>query len=371
MNNNQKEKEQENFEHDKLTEQEKEEAKLNGFILVGKKGVGKTTIVNTIFNKVMCKNTWKEIINTITIYYYKLTNGKVVSLVDTPGFEYIEKTNKNNTNNIHLEKIIKVISEAKIHIKGILFLVNFHSERLDYSEQEALLNYNTVFPLKSFWKSLVLVYTHFYSDLNEYENEDEGEEEMKESRRISNGKILESLMEKVKGVSDTISYKDLKIKYCNSFSEPRNNKQKLYNDKTREQLESIFDELSKNPPLYNQVEIKHITNHKWTEEDVIEYIGEIEMIYFFDLNKEPIKQRVNIIKKDKFVKEQNYPPSLCEHYVYNASRSSNSYINYQRQEANKGNSRILSSGTSFNSNTSLGEAADIGLDVGALFRFSK
>ena len=95
------------------------------------------------------------------------------------------------------------------------------------------------------------------------------------------------------------------------------------------------------------------------------------MIYFFDLNKEPIKQRVNIIKKDKFVKEQNYPPSLCEHYVYNASRSSSGYINYQRQEANKGNSRILSSGTSFNSNTSLGEAADIGLDVGALFRFSK
>ena len=80
---------------------------------------------------------------------------------------------------------------------------------------------------------------------------------------------------------------------------------------------------------------------------------------------------MNVIKKDKVVKEQDYPPSHCEHYVYNASRSSSGYINYQRQEANKNNSRILSSCTSFSSNTSLGEAADIGLDVGALFRFSK
>ena len=53
--------------------------------------------------------------------------------------------------------------------------MNFQSEKLDASEQEALLNYNTVFPLKSFWKSLVLVYTHFYSDPDVYEDEDEGE----------------------------------------------------------------------------------------------------------------------------------------------------------------------------------------------------
>ena len=250
-----------------------------------------------------------------------------------------EKTEKKNIDNVHLEGITKAISDSKIHIKGILFLVNFQSERFDASEQEALLNYNTVFPLKSFWKSLVLVYTHFYSD----PNEDDDEETMKESRSVSNGEIFESLMEKVKGVSDTISYKDLKIKYCNSYSEPKNNKnKKMNNDKTREELESVFEELSKNPPLFNQIEIKHITNHKWTEEGV-EYIGEVEMIYFFDLNKEPIKQRMNVIKKDKVVKEQSYPPSHYEHYVYNASRSSSGYINYQRQEANKNNSRVLKS----------------------------
>jgi len=64
------------------------------------------------------------------IYYYKLTNGKVVCLVETPALAHIEDTSKKNNDNIHLERIIKAISESKIHIKGILFLVNFQIENL-------------------------------------------------------------------------------------------------------------------------------------------------------------------------------------------------------------------------------------------------
>ena len=378
--------EPENFEHDNLTEKEKEEAKQNGFILVGKTGAGKTTILNAIFNKVMGKVEKSAISVTkiSTIYYYKLTNGKVICLVDTPGLADTEKTEKKNIDNIHLEGITKVISDSQIHIKGILFLVNFQSERFDASEQEALLNYNTVFPLKSFWKSLALIYTHFYSD----PNEDEDEESMKESRRVSNGEIFEKLMEKVKGVSDPISYNDLKIKYCNSYSEAKNNnKKKKNNDKTREELESLFDEISKNPPLFNQVEVQHITNHRWTEEDGNEYIGEVEIIYFFDLNKEPIKKRMNIIKKEKVIKQQSYPSSYTEHYVYNATRSSGGYINYQKQEANKSNSRVLKSlgsGIVTGALGAIGAAAfismnlatagvggAIGLGIGALFGLFK
>ena len=378
--------EPENFEHDNLTEKEKEEAKQNGFILVGKTGAGKTTILNAIFNKVMGKVEKSAISVTkiSTIYYYKLTNGKVICLVDTPGLADTEKTEKKNIDNIHLEGITKVISDSQIHIKGILFLVNFQSERFDASEQEALLNYNTVFPLKSFWKSLALIYTHFYAE----PNEDEDEESMKESRRVSNGEIFEKLMEKVKGVSDPISYNDLKIKYCNSYSEAKNNnKKKKNNDKTREELESLFDEISKNPPLFNQVEVQHITNHRWTEEDGNEYIGEVEIIYFFDLNKEPIKKRMNIIKKEKVIKQQSYPSSYTEHYVYNATRSSGGYINYQRQEANKSNSRVLKSlgsGIVTGALGAIGAAAfismnlatagvggAIGLGIGALFGLFK
>ena len=106
---------------------------------------------------------------------------------------------------------------------------------------------------------------------------------MKVQRAKSNGEIFEKIMEKVKNVSDVISYNDLKIKYFNSYSEPDNNKKKKSNNRTREELEDIFNELSKNPPLFSQVEIQHIKNHKWKEDDGKEYFGEVEIIGFLIL----------------------------------------------------------------------------------------
>ena len=75
------------FEHDNLSDEEKEKAKENGFILVGKSGTGKTTILNAIFNKVVGKavNIAKSVTKIKSIYYYKLKNGNVISLIDTPG----------------------------------------------------------------------------------------------------------------------------------------------------------------------------------------------------------------------------------------------------------------------------------------------
>ena len=59
-------------------------------------------------------------------------------------------------------------------------------------------------------------------------------------------------------------------------------------DRTREELEAIFDKLSKNNLLFNQIEVKHINIHKW-KENGIEYYGEVEIIGLFDLNTESIK----------------------------------------------------------------------------------
>lgn len=107
-----------------------------------------------------------------TIYYYRLENGKCICFVDTPGLSDASKIGKKDKEDIdidkiHLEEITKVVSENKIHIKGILFLVNFQNERFDVDEQEALLNYNRVFPLKRFWKNLIVIFTHHFEDLME------------------------------------------------------------------------------------------------------------------------------------------------------------------------------------------------------------
>ena len=154
------------FEYNNLNDEEKEKAKENGFILIGKTGAGKTTILNAIFNKVVGKavNIAKSVTKITSIYYYKLKNGNVISLVDTPGLGDSERTENKNIDKMHLDGITKAISDEKIHIKGILFLINFQNKRFDVAEQEALLNYNTLFLLKNFWKCIVIVYSHFFAD---------------------------------------------------------------------------------------------------------------------------------------------------------------------------------------------------------------
>ena len=117
------------FAHDNLTEEEKERAKENGFILVGKTGTGKTTILNAIYNKVVGKavSTCESVTKISSVYYYKLKNGNVITLIDTPGLGDTERTENDNIDKIHLNGITKAISDQNIHIKGILFLVNFQN----------------------------------------------------------------------------------------------------------------------------------------------------------------------------------------------------------------------------------------------------
>ena len=67
-----------------------------------------------------------------------------------------KRTEKENIDKMHLEGINKAIFVEKIHIKRILFLVNFQNKIFDADEQEVLLNYNILFPLKNFWKSVVI-----------------------------------------------------------------------------------------------------------------------------------------------------------------------------------------------------------------------
>ena len=319
-----------------LTEKEKKEAKDNGFILVGKTGAGKTTLLNAIFDKVVGKveRSAASVTKESSVHYYKLQNGKCICFIDTPGLDDAQSTVKENIDFIHLNGISKTISDEKIHIKGILFLVNFQHERFDASEQKALLNYNKIFPLKNFWKHLIIIYTHFYAD----PYGDETEEDMKTSRNQTNKEIFSQIMEKIKEVSDVIDYNDLKRKYFNSFSEAKNKKQKEKNNENREELQKLLIELIEAPPLFNQIEIKHIKNHKW-EENGKEYYGEVEIIGYFDLNNEPIKERINVISKNEVQKEQYIPPPKYSYHVYNAGYSSNGKLRYNHYSGNESNSK--------------------------------
>ena len=343
----------------KLSETEIESAKQNGFILAGKTGAGKTTLLNAIFGKEVgvAKRSLEAVTTNSTIYYCRLENGKCVSLVDTPGLSDTNRTDIKDIDNIHLEEIQKVICEQKIHIKGILFLVNFQNERFDADEQDALLNYNRVFPLRRFWKNLIVIFTHHFAD-----PDGDDEEEMKKNRDKSNGEIFLRIMEKVKDVSDVIDYSNLKIRYFNSYSPVKSEKQRKKNIKVRDELEILLNELILNEPLFNQIEIMHIKNYKITENGK-DYLAEVEITGYFDLNHEPLKENIKVISREEiFTKDEDeIPPTEVNIDVYNAKKNEDDKLEINKEDGNNGHSNYVKNYTGTKVGAGIvGTAAGIG-----------
>lgn len=301
---------------EKFTEEELNIARQNGFILTGKAGTGKTTLLNVIFSEYVseAKKSAFGVTKESKVFYLRLKNGRCISIVDTPGLSDpdIVCNNKNDLDNIHLKDIEKKVSDEKIHIKGILFLVNFQLERFDKSEQEALISYNQLFPLRRFWKHLIVIFTHDYADPN-----GDPLEEIKQIRDESNGIIFSKIMDKVKNVSDIIDYKNLRIKYYNSYSPVRNEKQKLQNNKNKQDLEILLNELCQTEPLFCKIEVIHVKNEKIVENGN-KFLVEYEKIGFFDFNNMPLKEKINVIKKEPIY--ENPPPCSCDYSGFQGGR---------------------------------------------------
>jgi len=324
---------------DELSKGEKEKARQNGFVLAGKTGAGKTTLLNAIFGKELGKveRRLTSVTKNSKVYYYKLENGECICLIDTPGLSDCSKLDNKNIDNINLEGITKVISEQGIHIKGILFLVNFQNERFDADEQEALLNYNKVFPLKRFWKNLIVIFTHHFAD-----PDGDDEEEMKRNRDKSNSEIFSKIMDKVKNVSNVIDYKELKIKYFNSYCPVKNEKQKNKNIKVRDELEVLLDQLINSEPLFNQIEILHIKNDIYIDEKTgKKYKQDIEIIGYFDLNKLPIKETKKVLTREEITDDkEGLPAPEIKVDVFKAEKNDNG-LNHVKQEGNENNSKYI------------------------------
>ena len=326
---------------DILTHSEKNEAKENGFILTGKTGAGKTTLLNAIFGKEkgIAKRQSEAVTQNSTVYYYKLENGKCISIIDTPGLSDTSKIKNPNIDNEHLKEIEMAINKENIHIKGILFLVNFQNERFDADEQEALLKYNQLFPLKRFWKNIIVIFTHHFAD-----PDGDSEIEMKQARDKSNGEIFSKLMDKVKDVSDVINYKDLNTKYFNSYSPVKTDRQKFKNSKVRDELEVELNKLILYPALFSKIEIIRVSNYKIEDKtNNKKFLAEIEVIGFFDLNNTPLKEKTNILKKrevseEEFKKTKQAQPKV---QVCKAIRNQLGNLYYITEEGTIENSNYL------------------------------
>jgi len=121
---------------------------------------------------------------------------------------------------------------------------------------------------------------------------------MKEVRDKSNGEIYKKLIQKVKDVSDVINYKDLNIKYFNSFCPIKKPSQGKESILVRNKLEIELVKLMLYPPLFSKIEIITITDFKI--EDKItkqKFLAKIELIWIIDLNEKIVSEKVKILSK--------------------------------------------------------------------------
>jgi len=91
-------------------------------------------------------------------------------VIDTPGFfdSNSEKIEKNNN------EMINSIKSSKSPISTILIVVNFQTSRIDESAQICIEKVSEYFPIKEFWKHVIIIFTKYFSD-----DQDELEEQKK------------------------------------------------------------------------------------------------------------------------------------------------------------------------------------------------
>ena len=295
-----------------LSEEEVKKAKENSFILLGKTGVGKTSLLNVIYGKEAGKvglELKAETDKSCCYYIKENIDNKYIyfCIIDTPG---LFDTRGRETDQQHKKELMKLISDENLKIKGLLFLSNFQLERFDASEQYTMIDYNKIFPLKDFWNRMIFIFTHYYGDPN-----GETKEEMRNSYNTTRYKLLKNLMMRVEKVSNPVQLKDLNFKYINIYT-TKLNEQKIKNN--LEIRKEIITEIMKYiylKPMFSKLQIFTFENYQLEKNDSFLYNGDLYI--YLDSNDKIITQDFHINRISKYLaqnKEQKVQLNIedCE-----------------------------------------------------------
>ena len=274
-----------------LTKEEMEKSKENGFILIGKTGVGKTSLLNVILGYSAGKVGYssKSETNKSNFYCFKEEiNSKInyYCIIDTPGL--YDTKGKEADKNQKLE-IIKLVSEKNIKIKGLLFLSNFQNERFDASEQLSLIEYNAIFPLKEFWKRIILIFTHYYEDPN-----GDSKEDIQKRADKNLSEIFNVIMNRIKNVSDPIKYNKINKKYINTYSRAKKKIQIDNNIKIRNMIIEDIRKYSEFTPMFTKVQIYNFEKYELQLNDKNLY--DCDFYVYLDANNKVVHEEFKILK---------------------------------------------------------------------------
>ena len=286
-----------------LTNEEIEKAKENGYILIGKTGVGKTSLLNILYGENIGIVGYSSKSETNVSNYYCIKDNIdsdyiYFCIVDTPG---LYDTNGREKDKGQKEDIIKLVSEEKIKVRGIFFLSNFQNERFDSSEQNTLIEYNAIFPLKEFWNRIILIFTHYYGD-----PDGDSVEEIKQRADNTLSNIFKIIMNKVKNVSTPVNFEKINKKYINIYSKAKNNIQIEKNRKIRKELINEIIKYNKLAPMFNKLQIFNFEKYQLKPDDNKLY--DFDFYIYLDSLNHPVHEELKIHKvyeKNKnFLKEQ-------------------------------------------------------------------
>ena len=281
-----------------LSDEEILKCKENGFILIGKTGVGKTSLLNVIFGKEKGKVGYTSKSETSSSNYY-CSKEKIGSeyiyfcIIDTPG---LYDTQGGDIDKIQKQEIMKLISEQNIIIKGLLFLSNFQNERFDASEQTSLIEYNAIFPLKEFWERIILIFTHYYGD-----PDGDSKEEIRERSSVYLTQICRKIMNKIKEVSNPIDFLQLKRKYINIYSKAKNEKQINNNILIKKEIIKEISQFIELKPMFSKLQIIQFEKYEMQKND--KYLYDCDFYIYLDSNEKVVHKEFNIKKKYPKTKE--------------------------------------------------------------------
>ena len=219
----------------------------NCFLLLGRTGVGKSTLTKILSEdqSIVIGDSLKSQTQETNCYNCEIDNFKYC-LIDTPGYDDSNGNDQKNYGDIK-----KFLTSNNHKIKGIVLLFSFQDPRFGESHLKGLEKIVNLIPLKNFWEYITIIFTRSFCE-DEDELEEEKQKKLKDFKQIF--EVLISAFNKSKQI-DIIPFEKINTIFVN-LRIKKTKKSQLNNN-----IISIFKKCSKLEPLYHKVKI----TEKWEE----------------------------------------------------------------------------------------------------------